>query len=322
MAQDKLVSVRFIDGDPCGIKVCTSPLSKMTTLCVPRGRLAKARHIDLPKRGVYYLLGCGSHGVEKAYVGQTRQGIDRLNDHNQRKIWWDTAVLFLSDDNRTFSLEILSALEKHGIDMAVHSLGSRVENIVDPRYVIQPEDKPIVDALYSEMLFMLKALGFEPAPLAASDAIQNETRLDFAVCERLDEPQPAPSEHLDQLKQAATSRASVGASGRVPDGTYVLEQKKSGLRVLMDVRDGQYTLREGQRVNQNPGKGLSKGVIGLRQRYINGDGFVRAGLPPFKTPSGASDFVLGHSSNGWVEWKTIQPIDGEPRTLSYFRDLD
>ena len=26
----------------------------------------------------------------------------------------------------------------------------------------------------------------------------------------------------------------------------------------------------------------------------------------FKSPSGASDFILGGSTNGWVEWKTTE----------------
>ena len=30
----------------------------------------------------------------------------------------------------------------------------------------------------------------------------------------------------------------------------------------------------------------------------------------FSTPSGAADFVLGGSNNGWIEWK-----DGDKQTL-------
>jgi hypothetical protein len=35
----------------------------------------------------------------------------------------------------------------------------------------------------------------------------------------------------------------------------------------------------------------------------DGDGYVFQNDVLFKSPSGASDVLLGRSSNGWVEWK-------------------
>ena len=41
-----------------------------------------------------------------------------------------------------------------------------------------------------------------------------------------------------------------------------------------------------------------------QQSIINVDGkYILKVTLDFKTPSGASDFVLGGSTNGWVEWK-------------------
>jgi hypothetical protein len=58
---------------------------------------------------------------------------------------------------------------------------------------------------------------------------------------------------------------------------------------------------------------LSKGYQRLRQKLLEEKVLQTEGayyrLPQdqfFKTPSGASDFVIGGSSNGWVEWKDAQ----------------
>ena len=160
MAQEKVVTTRFIDGIPDGVRVCTSPLSPITTVYMPRNLLARAKQLNLPKRGIYYLVKSGSTDIKKLYVGQTVKGIQRLNDHNQKKKWWDVAVLFLSNDAHTFTLDVVTGLEKHAIEQAIHVLGGIVENKIDPKYVIQAHDKPTVDSLYGEIEFMMKSLGY------------------------------------------------------------------------------------------------------------------------------------------------------------------
>ena len=145
MAQEKVVTTRFIDGVPEGIRVSTSPLSPITTVYMPRNLLSRAKQLGLPKRGLYYLLKNGSTGIKKAYVGQTVKGIQRLNDHNSKKSWWDVAVMFLSNDAHTFTLDVVTGLEKHAIERAITALGSIVENKVDPQYIIHAHDRPTVD---------------------------------------------------------------------------------------------------------------------------------------------------------------------------------
>ena len=43
---------------------------------------------------------------------------------------------------------------------------------------------------------------------------------------------------------------------------------------------------------------LQKGDI-----TVNGKKYILNVILEFNTPSGASDFVLGGSTNGWMEWK-------------------
>ena len=54
-----------------------------------------------------------------------------------------------------------------------------------------------------------------------------------------------------------------------------------------------------QKYNRQREELLQKGDITL-----NGEKYILNVILEFNTPSGASDFVLGGSTNGWVEWKT------------------
>ena len=40
--------------------------------------------------------------IAQIYVGQTRNGVSRLDDHNRSKDFWNKAIMFLAD-NKTFS---------------------------------------------------------------------------------------------------------------------------------------------------------------------------------------------------------------------------
>lgn len=144
----------------------------------------------------------GSKGLKKAYVGQTVKGIQRLNDHNQKKKWWDVAVLFLSNDAHTFTLDVVTGLEKHAIEQAIHALGGIVENKVDPQYVIQAHDKPTVDSLYGEIEFMMKSHGFGLDGAGA----QGPAKVTPAPSAKQPSPaQPSPA-------QPATSQGGMGVT--------------------------------------------------------------------------------------------------------------
>lgn len=56
--------------------------------------------------------------LTKLYIGQTRNGISRLDDHNAKKDFLNKAIRFLADSDH-FTLNILSGLEKIAIQKAL-----------------------------------------------------------------------------------------------------------------------------------------------------------------------------------------------------------
>lgn len=271
MARLKTMTTQFIDGEPNGVRICRCTLSTMTTVFVPRPLLSRAKQIaDLPLRGIYYLINDEDGAISRLYVGQTQQGIARLDDHNAKKDFWNKALLFLSDDMQSFSLDNVSALEKYAIEQATASKRYSVENKVDPRYVIDQYQKPTVEQIYEEIAFVMGAFGYQIE--GSDDALAN-------------------------VKLFYTSRRGVRARGVYTGETFdVLDGSPVDLAARPKL-DRYQRLRE---------ELLASGNLVRRQ---DGSGMLMKTVS-FSTPSGAADFVLGGSNNGWIEWK-----DGDKQTL-------
>ncbi len=263
MARLKTMTTQYIDGDPKGVRVILRTLSPITTVVVPRPFLNRAKQIeDLPHQGIYYLINDEDGGISRLYVGQTTQGLLRLDDHKVKKEFWNKAILFLADD-KTFTLDTISALEKYSIEQALASKRYTVENKIDPKYRIDQYQQPIIEEIYEEIAFVMASLGYDIE--GAEDSIADAT-LFF------------------------TSRRKIVATGIYTGETFdVLEGSPVDLTVVPKL-DRYAKIREelmasGDIEIQKDGKGILKKTVS------------------FTTPSGAADFVLGGSNNGWMEWK-------------------
>lgn len=270
MSKSKRLEIIFHNGEPDGIRTYMRHLSTIKAYIVPRQYLSEAKSISgVDNPGVYFLINDETGVLAKIYIGQTRNGISRLDDHNAKKDFWNKAILFLADSEH-FTLNILSGLEKYAIQKAIDANRYDVENKTVPKYKISEYDLPIVEEIYEEIEFIMATLGYR---MNAADNTAGKKI--FATSRRGivahgiysgESFEVLPDSEIDFSKAVHIASYNLKRQGLLNDGTIVKKQ------------DGKYYLT----------KVLS-----------------------FKTPSGASDFVLGGSTNGWMEWK-----DNEGKTLS------
>ena len=270
MASSKKLEVIYYNGQPDGIRSIRRHLSTMTTYVIPRPLLAEAKKISgINRPGIYYLINENDENkIAQIYVGQTRNGISRLDEHNRQKDFWNKAIMFLSD-SKTFSLDIISGLEEYAIVKAHESKRYAVENNVKPQYEIDEYDLPIIEEIYEEIQFIMATQGYKMSGSARD---------------------------LNNADILHTTRNGVKAFGvydgekfEVLDGSQINMDKPTNL----------------ERYNRQRTELLEKGSISV----VDGRYILHATIE-FNTPSGASDFVLGGSTNGWTEWK-----NGEGKTL-------
>lgn len=112
MGISKKLEMIYHNGQPDGIRSIRRHLSTMTAYVIPRPFLSEAKGLTGIKRpGIYYLINENDDNrIAQIYIGQTRNGGSRLEDHNRSKDFWNKAIMFLSD-NKTFSLDMISGLE-------------------------------------------------------------------------------------------------------------------------------------------------------------------------------------------------------------------
>lgn len=264
MNKAKRLEVIFHNGEPDGIRTYMRHLSTIKTYVVPRQYLSEAKSISgVDNPGVYFLVNDEAGTLTRIYIGQTRNGISRLDDHNAKKDFWNKAILFLADSEH-FTLNVLSGLEKFAIQKAIDANRYDVENKTVPKYKISEYDLPIVEEIYEEIEFIMATLGY---------------RMNTSTTE----PQNVFS----------TSRRGIIAYGAYSGESFDV-LPNSEIDFSKEVHIASYNekrqafLKDGTIVKQQDGKYILKKVIS------------------FKSPSGASDFVLGGSTNGWVEWKNSE----------------
>lgn len=134
----------------------------MTTYVIPRTLLSEAKKLSgINRPGIYYLISENDDNkIAQIYVGQTRNGVARLDDHNRSKDFWNKAIMFLAD-NKTFSLDMISGLEAFAINKAHEAKRYKVENSVNPKYEIDEYDLPLIEEVYEEIKFIMATQGYK-----------------------------------------------------------------------------------------------------------------------------------------------------------------
>ena len=263
MAISKKLEVIYHNGQPDGIRSIRRNLSTMTTYVIPRPLLSEAKNISgINRPGIYYLINeDDGNKIVQLYIGQTRNGIARLDDHNRSKDFWNKAIMFLAE-SKTFTLDMISGLEKFAIIKAQESKRYKVDNNVLPKYETDEYDLAAVEEIYEEIQFIMATQGY---------------KMNDAKCT------------INEADILHTTRNGITAYGvyngekfEVLDGSQINMNKPTHL----------------QRYNRQREDLISQ------QSIINVDGkYILKVTLSFDTPSGAGQFILGGSINGWTKWK-------------------
>lgn len=282
MARGKNINLFLMDGDSNGRIKCTLANWTGVAYKIPRTELDRCKEReDLKWSGVYFLFGTSDEtGKGIAYIGQAgvrknREGIlNRLYEHkrNPEKDYWTEAVVFTTSNN-SFGPTEISYLENRFCNLAIEADRYIVKNSNDPSpgHITEEKESELEEFIDYAKLIM-GTLGhkvFIPFNENSTDDF------DGAVGEE-------PKLHLTRtIKQI---NFTVKAFGR---------QTSDGFVVL-----------KGSLISPMDDNTISAKILELREkRKVDKDNVLLEDVP-FNSPSGAAQFVIGKSSNGWIEWKT------------------
>lgn len=167
------------------------------------------------------------------------------------------------------------------------------------RFAIEVEDYDEKERMLDEIFAKARVLGSELFALDIDLAIE--------LLSSFDGRQVFPKTNEESKRQvfdtAAKNRSESADTQYIPNGIYYLERKKPSLHVEMMIEDGTITIPTGQHVSENEGQSITDHVRTLRRENVGQLGIVNKDMR-FSSPSQAAEFAIGHSCNGWVQWKT------------------
>lgn len=277
----KSINLFLMDGDPSGRIKCTLANWTGVAYKIPRTELEKCKgRDDLSQSGVYFLFGISDQtGESVVYIGQAGvrkngEGIlYRLQEHkrNPDKDYWTEAVVFTTSNN-SFGPTEISYLENRFTNMAIMAKRYLVKNGNDPTLGnITEEKESEMEEFIDYAKIVMGTLGykvFEPLSQPATMVLPSDDRI------------------LQLDKIFLIKRSGTNARAKLTnEGIVVLAGSTIRKDIVPSCPDYAKSVREENKDYIDENSVLQKDIL-------------------FKTPSGASAFVLGAPTNGNVEWKT------------------
>jgi len=267
----KTIQIFLPSGDPTGVRIAEITTSVVRVIEFPRQELET--FLKMPEAtqvGVYLLFGEDEEsGSQQLYIGQSGELSKRLSQHNQKKDFWSKAVAIVSLTNNLTQTHVLF-LEWLAIKEAKSVGRCQLENGNEGSKPYTPA--PMEADCYEIFSVSKTLLGTLGHPVFKSLTSRNVKQNEVFYCSR----------QLNNGNQ-------IEGKGVMTDEGFVVFKGSMGNPVIPKNYIGKVSSRD---------KLLKNGSIEINDGKLT---FIKDTL--FKTPSGASNMLIGMSSNGWNEWK-------------------
>lgn len=258
------LTIHYMGNDPHGVRVCRVEGSVMEAIVVPRESLAQAKALadEMPKHGVYFLVEDGAE-VE----------LPKIYAGQTQK-----GMSRLYDHK--------ASKKKEYWTLAVMFVAKENHFTLD---VISALEKLAIDSI------------MESARYNCDNKVDPKYNINMFMKSTVDD-------YFSSIKFVMES-LGWGIDKKVMTGKGEWYTKRNGIVAYGHYSEGRVDVLPGSQVAFNKPVNLSSYNVLRESLYKSGDivetkkgVYVLNKMLSFKTPSGASDFVLGGSTNGWVEW--------------------
>jgi hypothetical protein len=270
-ATPKTIQIFLPGGDPRGIRIAEITTRIVQVIEVPRSLLQEFLTMEESSQvALYFLFGREGDGSEpKVYIGQTGDLRSRLVSHNQKKDFWERALVLISRTN--------SLTQTHALFLEWHSLQAARKA---GRYVDENGNsgsKP-----------------HTPAPLQADclEIFETGRTLLATLGYPVFDPVVALSTTAQPEEVFHCRSSGIEASGLYTSEGFVVLKGSIGRVSNQPSIVGSSTERFRQKL-------FDSGVL-----KVEGSKAVVQKDHLFGSPSMAAIALLGRTANGWKEWKS------------------
>lgn len=280
----KTITTYLLSDNPSGIKKVW--VNKNVCQCVQFTKedllLAKKRN-ELNQPSLYLMF----NGKE-AYIGEAENFNDRINNH-QYKDFWQNILVFTAND-KSLSKSDVKYLEALAVKRAQQVNQYTIKNSTTPNFPqLQEHLANDAEKFFTEIEFLCSFLNF--------DIFKQNNKI-----ERI-ETNNAVKQKNDNIIEPITN---------IPSNQeyWYCKNKNKGVdaKAIYDEKEKTMTILASSKIAKTGVPSLRKGVKADRQQAIktatqHEKYFILTENKIFGSPSGASDFCIGNSKNGWLIWK-------------------
>lgn len=286
MQRGKNFNLFLMDGEVTGRIKCT--LSNWTGVAykIPRTYLDKCKdRIDMKQSGVYFLFSSNENDENEVYIGQAGirkngEGIFlRVYEHLKDEYYFNEVVIITTQNNYFGPTEI-SYLENRFTNMAINNNRFNVRNNNEPNIgnVTEEKESELEEFIdYSKII--LGVLGYK-----------------LFV--------PILNNNSERFKYNFENKNILFINRKLRNQKSILKAK------CLQTNEG-YVLLKGSQIELTHNSSIPKKLLDLRNKLIK-TGKIKDGITQenllFNSPSYASSFVLGRSSNGKIDWRTKEGL--------------
>lgn len=95
----KTITTYLIDGNPQGVQYVTISNRTCKMFVIPRASLSSIKEReDLKQPALYILIGDNEEFTPMAYIGESENFFERIKNHDNKKGFWQKALVFIAND--------------------------------------------------------------------------------------------------------------------------------------------------------------------------------------------------------------------------------
>lgn len=260
------------------LKVFQDRTNQIKAFYFTRDYIKKVEELESGRNyAVYFLFDKTEDGeMTKVYVGQSRNGAYRMQDHNTNKIFWSFCLMFVTDNN-SFDTLTIDYMEYYFIKKLGKSgryfLENKAMRNTEPNVSIY--DKPTVQSYISQIEFLLKAEGIN----------LEEEKSDL------------------HTKFYYPKSDKYNARIFVKDGNFILAKDSIISRPIESSKNWSDEGKFYNRYNNYIEDFLADAKI---EKY--GENYKALINLTFTSPSGVASLISGYAENGWKFFKEIEEL--------------
>lgn len=260
------IQIYLPDGNPNGLKICDERNLPAKSFIIPRAMLQEAGKLeDIKAPGVYFLFGEEDEGSkQELYIGKSENVYSRLKQHDgDKEKDFWITAVCFVSEKKNLNTAHIQVLENYFCEKASAAKNIHLQNSATPTKSFLSD---------SDREFVLSF--YENAKLLLS-------ALRYPI--------------FDEVKK--DEKKLLFCKGKEASATGIYSE--TGLTVF---KGSTAIIKDAPSANES--------IVALRNRLKesgilkqDGNAFVFTEDYRFKSPSSASDSILGRSTNGWMEWK-------------------